>query len=567
MKRLLSVIISVSICFSVAMAGDVNVDGGGGGGTGSGTGSNNWVNGEDGVRVTVIREKDKQAMGSSVDFANKKYTVNFYFGNKSKIYYRNAGINSLKPVVGSSYKNIINTTLPRIVSASGTNSIDVVKKYFSLSGTIKDIAINTGFNYDTLINGEYVLLLEPLIYFTYNNVKYVATATEVALLDSTKNGDLAKKMGSLTHQNLPRSMYLIDPALGFAPPSKPFPNRSTNAQIFNSLGLGTVHFRDLSPGDGSGVIPNPMAYTYRTSTEVITSIKVYTGQKQSYTPDKMGEVTFNILGNTYTKKFICPENSEELVYVRWTTPDKPIDFNIAVNVNGNISNIAVKIIELVENTPPDPKFEDVAPKINLNNIPTEIKLDNHEWTQWRAYWQEDWKLVQTSNHTSEWLDLGWWVYTKENFSASVRADIMLYPNKRVKTAFSLTNQRYELKSGYGVDILLESKKNLNGASSYDVTNYQNARVKFPEFQFRTYDRLLEKDKENNLVFKENEFSNYKERVHFTPLRYPDNTKYAINVEVFDAWTPVGELKTSVNNDKIEIVEHVYDDWYIRPLRD
>ncbi|MEG0655356.1 MAG: hypothetical protein RR463_09975 [Hydrogenoanaerobacterium sp.] len=44
-----------------ASDGDPNIDGGGGG-TESGTGTNKWIPGDDGVRVTIVRESDKYAV-------------------------------------------------------------------------------------------------------------------------------------------------------------------------------------------------------------------------------------------------------------------------------------------------------------------------------------------------------------------------------------------------------------------------------------------------------------------------------------------------------------------------
>lgn len=55
--------------------------------------------------------------------------------------------------------------MPRIVSSNGSNNIAAIRSYFCREGTIKDIANATGFNYDTLITGDYKILLEPIAYF------------------------------------------------------------------------------------------------------------------------------------------------------------------------------------------------------------------------------------------------------------------------------------------------------------------------------------------------------------------------------------------------------------------
>ena len=68
------------------------------------------------------------------------------------------------------------------------------------------IAELTGFNYDTLINGDYKILLEPIAYMTFNGVKIAMTATEAALYDQQLGGGLRSKMVSLSHKNLPLAM-------------------------------------------------------------------------------------------------------------------------------------------------------------------------------------------------------------------------------------------------------------------------------------------------------------------------------------------------------------------------
>jgi len=67
------------------------------------------------------------------------------------------------------------------------------------------IAELTGFNYKTLINGDYKILLEPIAYMTFNGMKMAMTATEAALYDQQLGGGLRSKMVSLSHKK-----YLMD---------------------------------------------------------------------------------------------------------------------------------------------------------------------------------------------------------------------------------------------------------------------------------------------------------------------------------------------------------------------
>ena len=54
--------------------------------------------------------------------------------------------------------------MPRIISTNGRNNIEAIKKYFCSEYVVKFIAEETGMDYDTLISGEYKILLEPIAY-------------------------------------------------------------------------------------------------------------------------------------------------------------------------------------------------------------------------------------------------------------------------------------------------------------------------------------------------------------------------------------------------------------------
>ena len=63
-------LISLPPQLCVYAAGEGNIDGGGGG-FGDGSNTNKWVNGDDGVRVTVVRASDGAAVSASVDLTNR----------------------------------------------------------------------------------------------------------------------------------------------------------------------------------------------------------------------------------------------------------------------------------------------------------------------------------------------------------------------------------------------------------------------------------------------------------------------------------------------------------------
>lgn len=71
--------------------------------------------------------------------------------------------------------------MPRIISTNGRNNIEAIKKYFCSEYVVKFIAEETGMDYDTLISGEYKILLEPIAYYKFQGVMIATTATEAAL--------------------------------------------------------------------------------------------------------------------------------------------------------------------------------------------------------------------------------------------------------------------------------------------------------------------------------------------------------------------------------------------------
>ena len=60
----------------------------------------------------------------------------------------------------------------------------------------------------------------------------------------------------------------------------------------------------------------------------------------------------------------------------------------------------------------------------------------------------------------------------------------------------------------------------------------------------------------------NRYSRFNGRVHFTPLWYPDETKYDVDVWGFDVWSPAGELYFTEVSNNLGIDGNVYDDWFV-----
>jgi hypothetical protein len=121
-----------------------------------------------------------------------------------------------------------------------------------------------------------------------------------------------------------------------------------------------------------------------------------------------------------------------------------------------------------------------------------------------------------------------------------------------------------MKSGYGVKIDIASKMKTS-SSSRNVTGAQTAVTYFPEFEYKTYWRVLDRITDGlsaSFEFKTNKYSTYGRRVHFTPLWYPDGT-YTVYTYLEDAWTPAGMLSANLS-DYVMIKGNVYDDWHVGP---
>ena len=191
MKRILALILSAVLMLSISVpayaTGDENIDGGGGN-MGSGTSTSYWNPGMDGVRVSVINVDSHAVVGNVIDLTNKTPASGvIHFGKVSKLSY-NAG-RSLSPVVGNySYINP-SQSLPRIISSgSYPASIDAIRSYFTDEQVIRAIAGYVGMDFDTLICGDYKIVIEPIAYLVYNGANYAMTATEAALYDQVVDG-------------------------------------------------------------------------------------------------------------------------------------------------------------------------------------------------------------------------------------------------------------------------------------------------------------------------------------------------------------------------------------------
>ena len=137
-------------------------------------------------------------------------------------------------------------SLPQIISTSrGGANLAAIKQYFTDEQVIRAIAGYVGMDFQTLTNGEYKLLLEPIAYVTFEGVRTAFTATEAAKYNQLRGGLLRKKMPSLSHKNLPLAMFLETSDLGYPAWSGSKTEKANDEDIIRALGLGIVRFNEV----------------------------------------------------------------------------------------------------------------------------------------------------------------------------------------------------------------------------------------------------------------------------------------------------------------------------------
>lgn len=564
MKKISLLIILLLLCSLVFAApvyaiGDGNIDGGGGG-MGQGTSQNKWSPGMDGVRVTVVKADDGTPVTTPIDLTNKKPTnMQAHFGKVCKISYNRGS--ALSPS-GTAYE-FINPAqaLPKIISSQslGAASIEQIKSYFTDEQVLRSIAGLTGMDFDTMVGGEYKLLIEPVGYYTFQGVFIATTATEAALYDEQLGGKLRSKMVSFSHKNLPLAIFLETPDLGYPAWSGSKTSPASNADIKSSLGIGIVRFNEITtPPEVS-----TYDYEYRTDTEVITAVEVRGGQSD---PDHPVSVTFHVNDRSYTVDNVYyPEGDSQLAWIRWTTPKEPQTMTITVQVHGgghvNNGTIHVNIVDLNETPPPDPNADDRNDGFTRPAVPKKEETTSANWGVWRPWWQEYWVWHSgDDDDDGYWCDHGWWEFDYDRYFASLTASMSIVPDEKAPTASGKT-----MKSGYGINETVTTHVSTTQSSA--VTPAQNAVTYFPEFQYQGFWRLLDRMNSGYDMrheFKENRYSTYKRRTHFTPIWYPDGA-YTPYTWLIDCWTPAGMLSMNLE-DSVTINGNLWSDWHIAPQK-
>ena len=363
-------------------------------------------------------------------------------------------------------------------------------------------------------------------------------------------------------------------------------------------------------------------YTYRTDTDVYTSVIVTAGNDA--TPDDPLRVSFDIpgVGRLNSGDVYVPKGMDQLVWVKWHTPEEPAEMEITATVTHSGKSEAKAIMADIEKKTPweplNPKADDTKPlslaDFDMNFRPEESEITDAEkkeeqsWSIWETAYQPrgdfiGWGSVSFMGIVSyypEYDDDHYYSFGKHEYRTSYAPDgsSVTYivdgrtptdPKKfsvkieesgmdvrPASTASRANPDKDYVKSGYGISADISMK--IKGSGIGSATGFQTSKYFFPEFNYKKYwrwgDRTEEtrgyKELADKFTLPKNNYSytGYKGtsdgRFHFLPIWYPDGI-YDIYAEVTDCWTPAGELKTNLIGE-INCRGALWDDWHIQPGR-
>lgn len=469
----------------------------------------------------------------------------------------------------------------------------------------------------------WLIIYEPVIisYLKDRTSILAFTATEYALAQKLgyfnfKSGSDGQYIAGMTHSDLPNSIFLEESWFGF-PVKSALPDNVhwSEDRIISGGGWGMRMLK----ANSMEVIENDTqyGYEYRVDTDVITSVRIYASaditpddrhkSEEAYNNPKKNTATIIMSANGYSKstEVVIPSGGSELVWLKWHTPSLPGIVEINVSVTGNSAakidgtsrsaKLIGKVVDLSKNPPPNPTANDRNDNFTVPSLPQKSDKTIANWGVYSCHWIPNWvwhpkwewesnwvKKYYTYNHSGgckedgscpghrrsrwvdqgkwvdngHWVDEGHWEYDYTSYYASLSASMKLSPDSKVPTFIGDT-----MKSGYGVIADVDSSTNTNAPSSH-ITYAQNVITYFPEFDYDTYWRVLDRIGYGNFKFEENKYSTYNSRVHFSPIWYPDG-KYTVYAELIDLWTPDGMLRINLN-DHVNIQGNLYEDWHIGP---
>lgn len=284
---------------------------------------------------------------------------------------------------------------------------------------------------------------------------------------------------------------------------------------------------------------------YREGMTVVTSFTMHNNSKHDITPSYGNTVKFvayyysgsskTVISEQTWYQAVIPANDTNLVYFKWTVPKiagKNVYCEAEINADGTVDeylntnnkDVLVRTVASVtESQTPDTQYERQKPTgYSIPSVPT-AKAGSATWSMW-----------EYSSGS----------FKKKTYGVAISSTAPSVTPDKDSPSAEYDGGRWKMKSGYGFTVsyapAIVSVDGTTKPTSSAYTEVQRAEAFFPEFKYSTAQnsfRTLEKAS-GKWQFEQNEYADGKERMHFTPIWFPDGN-YSVAIVATDVWTPAG----------------------------
>lgn len=334
-----------------------------------------------------------------------------------------------------------------------------------------------------------------------------------------------------------------------------------NKEIYPDNNIKSISFTVVNVNSLGLAAVEPNA-DYREGKDVVTSYVLFNNSPVDVITDTGCSVNFKVINakgeEIYTavkSKAVVPMYGTNIVYFKWHIPEDSAgsSFSCIATVNtgsfadtdekDNSDTLTRIIAEDIYSSVPDTIYEREKPKGFTVPKTPDTSTGAAVWTEWTY-----------ANGK----------YTEKTYGLCVSDSIpSLKPDTDSPSAVA-EGGSMTMGSGYGVTLTWAPLvKNVTGYSkpgSSAYTSVQTAYALIPEFGFEfENDRFRSLDNVNDIFcFEKNDADRAKNRLHFTPIWYPDG-KYEMSVTALDFWTPAGMSETVRTTKTVQISDTAYAD--------
>lgn len=337
----------------------------------------------------------------------------------------------------------------------------------------------------------------------------------------------------------------------------------TGNNITDTVQLTVKEKKDLTI---QAIAPNA---PYRAGITVVTSYKIINSRGSHVLPEHNNTVTFEAYyysGNSKVtissqtwENTVIPSGQENLVYFKWTVPANIEGKTVYCKATVN-SDLTIDEVSTENNT--DTLVQTVAGKLYSQTPDTQFEKTK----------PNGWTAPVTARPNGGVATWSMWVYengafVRRGYGISIATTSPTAQPDEGSPSAKYVNGYWQMRSGYGFYLSYRPTITRTGSEimpdSSAYTEVQQVYATFPEFKylqdinsFRTLEKV-----NGAWMFEKNPYADGKERLHFTPLWYP-NGDYTVSVIASEVWTPAGMIQAVRNCNTIRIVDSAYDDWYV-----